>query len=364
MNVLLSIIIPVYNLEQYIRITLDSLIKEMSDDVEIIVVNDGSLDNSEFAVNEYIDSHTNYNIHLCTKKNGGVSSARNIGTDKSNGEYVLYLDGDDYLSEGSLKAIVNSLKINKPDILFWPYRTVNEQGDVVNSSAFKIDFDYQENGCLALQRLLCMREFYLVIGNAAYRREVITRNNVRFTEDCVAGEDMEFTWKSLALAKEVRFLSTALLNYVQREGSTIHRYNIQRFDSIGAIDRVRSFVSNIDDVFQNEEFEFVWDKELLTNYAGTYRMSLEQKMNEQSTTPLQACRIIDKDIDIHYHELRTLMYELFKKNRQKLKYSRLMIFFMISPTAYMFLNKIKGKTLQAFGKFSVITKKMLSGKRV
>ena len=364
MNVLLSIIIPVYNLEQYIRITLDSLIKEMSDDVEIIVVNDGSLDNSEFAVNEYIDSHTNYNIHLCTKKNGGVSSARNIGTDKSNGEYVLYLDGDDYLSEGSLKAIVNSLKINKPDILFWPYRTINEQGDVVNSSAFKIDFDYQENGCLALQRLLCMREFYLVIGNAAYRREVITRNNVRFTEDCVAGEDMEFTWKSLAIAKEVRFLSTALLNYVQREGSTIHRYNIQRFDSIGAIDRVRSFVSNIDDVFQNEEFEFVWDKELLTNYAGTYRMSLEQKMNEHSINSITACRIIDKDIDIHYHELRTLMYELFTKNRQRLKYSRLMIFFMISPIAYMFLSKIKGKSMQSLGKLSIITKKMLSGKRV
>lgn len=364
MNVLLSIIIPVYNLERYIRITLDSLIKEMSDDVEIIVVNDGSIDNSEIAVNDYIESHTNYNIQLCTKKNGGVSSARNKGTDKSNGEYVLYLDGDDYLSEGSLKAIVNSLKINKPDILFWPYRTINEQGDVVNSNSFKIGCDYYELGCLALQKLLCVRAFYLVIGNAAYRREVIARKNVKFTEDCVAGEDMEFTWKSLAIAKEVRLLSTAQLNYVQREGSTIHRYNIRRFDSIGAINRVRSFVSNIDNVFQNEEFRFVWDKELLINYAGTYRMSLEQKMNEQSKNPIQACRIIDNDIDIHYHELRTLMYELFTKHRRRLKYSRLMIFFMISPIAYMFLNKIKGNSMQALGRFSVITKKMLSGKRV
>ena len=103
---------------------------------------------------------------------------------------------------------------------------------------------------------------------------------------------------------------------------------------------------------------------MLVNYAGTYRMSLEQKMNEHSINPIQACRIIDKDIDIHYHELRTLMYELFTKNRRRLKYSRLMIFFMISPITYMFLNKIKGKTMQALGRLSVIAKKILSGKRV
>lgn len=326
---LLSIIIPVYNLENYIVGTLDTLLPAR-EDVEIVIVNDGSTDCSDQVMSDYI-SRTASNIRYFKQKNCGVSSARNLGAAKATGEYVLFLDGDDVLADGSLTKIYESLSVSKPDILFWPYHTVSEQWLVLNQHSFKVDSQYTNKGSAALLDLLKTRSFYLVIGNAAYKKEVLVHNGLEFTPGCVAGEDMEFTWKALSLAKCVQFLPSALLKYIQREGSTIHRYSISRFDSCAALLRTGKYLH---EQGQSESAKLVSGIELLVNYMGTYRLCLEQKMKEEKMGALTASKQVINDIQQHYPGLDEQAYRLLKQHRKFFPINKAALF-SLSPIMYM-----------------------------
>ena len=114
---LLSIIIPVYNLDWYIATCLDSLIFEDTIDYEIIAVNDGSNDNSLAILKEY-ESKFSF-ITVIDKNNEGVSSARNRGMKQANGEFIWFFDGDDYLiNDNHISKLVDVLSSQKPDIMF------------------------------------------------------------------------------------------------------------------------------------------------------------------------------------------------------------------------------------------------------
>lgn len=328
---LLSIIIPVYNLEHYIVKTLDALLNVESDDYEVIVINDGSSDASEEIVRKYITCHPGNKILFYSKDNGGVSSARNYGVQKAHGEYLLYLDGDDSLAGDSLNLVLQSLRENKPDILFWPFQTVNSNGKVLDLHSFKIGQHYQAEGKYGIFDMLKARDFYLVIGNAAYKRSFIIQKELSFTEGCVAGEDMEFTWKCLASAQQIRFIPGALLQYVQRETSTIHNYNIKRFDSIAALERTGQYLYDLN---QNASADLVIGEELVINYIGTYRKCLEQKMKESKLGSCRAVRYLNDDIDREYPDLRKKIDSLLKSHCSTFPINRVSIF-SLSPILYM-----------------------------
>ena len=345
---LLSIIVPVYQLEKYISKTLDSVTQKIMYEIEIIIINDGSKDNSEKVILTYIQQHPEHNILLYTTQNAGVSAARNFGALKASGEYMLYLDGDDLLTYGSLDKILSSLKTEKPDILYWPYDVITEVGDCI------IKYPYQsietvQSGASALLDLLVNKSIYLVIGNAAYKRKMLEANKLEFSKGCVAGEDMEFTFKAISAAESVSYCADALLQYLQRESSTVHRYNVRRFDSIAALERASVFISSRPDPYVSKLASLVSGQETLINYMGTYRMSLEQIMEEKKLRSGRAIKFLNKDIDENYPGLRTrVCKELIACN--KFLHINKMSVFSLSPVLYMYLAKYRLKFQKYFSK--------------
>ena len=119
-----SIIVPVYNVEKYLGKCLNSLVNQKNDNYEIIIVNDGSTDNSQKIIDVYEKKYPKL-IKSFEKENGGLSSARNYGIDNSNGKYLLFVDSDDYVSDNYLEVLDDSVNINNPDILVFNYNVVN-----------------------------------------------------------------------------------------------------------------------------------------------------------------------------------------------------------------------------------------------
>lgn len=128
----ISVIIPAYNCEKYIKRCVESVEKQTYSDFEIIIVNDGSKDNTENECNELVKRYSN--ISLINKENGGVSSARNVGIKASQGKYIMFVDADDTLSENALESLVENLKEWDYDIVFGNFDIIGKNNTIINDS--------------------------------------------------------------------------------------------------------------------------------------------------------------------------------------------------------------------------------------
>ena len=132
-----SVIIPVYNSSEYLRKCLDSLVNQKFNDIEIIVVNDGSTDDSEKIVREYVSKYNNINLYTIT--NHGQAYARNYGFSKANGEYVAFVDSDDYVSLDLFFELNKKIKKKKYDMILFNYTVVNNEGNVLFVKKYKCE---------------------------------------------------------------------------------------------------------------------------------------------------------------------------------------------------------------------------------
>ncbi len=184
----LSVIIPVYKAEATIRRCLDSLLNQPHKDVEIIVINDGSPDSSGKICKEYAEKHSE--IRYIEKENGGVSTARNMGLDIATGDYVVFVDSDDWVYDSFFSAIEKSLNGNDWDLLQYSQNYTDGkdekpriQGDF-KSNNHKIIFD-------KLIESMCHKHINKPIDKV-YKRSIIEENNLRFHRDLCVGEDRTF----------------------------------------------------------------------------------------------------------------------------------------------------------------------------
>ncbi|MCM1364606.1 MAG: glycosyltransferase [Faecalibacterium sp.] len=168
-----SIIIPAYNSQQFIAETLDSLLRQTLKDIEVIIVNDGSTDDTQKIIDEYASK---YDIFVpFAQKNAGVSAARNFGLEQATGEYVVFLDADDYYSDGSLEAFYNTAKKTDADIVIGRLATFGDGKDVhFNEYADKI----AHLGKVDTFDKLLLWNF--LVGNKCYKRDRLVESGVRF----------------------------------------------------------------------------------------------------------------------------------------------------------------------------------------
>lgn len=202
-----SIIIPVYNVEKYIKRCLDSVIAQTYKNYEVIVVNDGTKDNSMEIVK-------GYDVKIINQENKGLSEARNTGVKNSSGEYIIFLDSDDYIEKDLLKEINNSLK-NKPDLVRYQVKTVcenNSEENEYNEKTF-----YGKNGVEAFNEIVNYT-FIETVWVYAIKREYYIKNKFSFKKGMVH-EDFGLTPLIIIKAKIVNSISYIGYCYVQREGS-------------------------------------------------------------------------------------------------------------------------------------------------
>jgi glycosyltransferase involved in cell wall biosynthesis len=208
-----SIIIPVYNVEDYLVRAVDSVLGQgYSGDFEIILVDDGSTDKSGLTCDDY--ARKGANIRVIHKKNGGLSSARNAGMEIATGEYIVFLDSDDWLDVDALAAFHSILGKHPVDILGFSYKERDESGAILNT----VVLEYATTAPVRVADLLPAHYLLPSAWQYVYRGEFIERNKLRFMEG-IYHEDVEFVARMLCHAETGFFLNYYGYNYFHRAGS-------------------------------------------------------------------------------------------------------------------------------------------------
>ena len=226
---MISIIIPVFNGEKKIINALNSINGQTSKDYEVIVVNDGSKDNTENTVLKYIDE--NPNIKYFYKENSGVSDTRNYGLKKSKGEYVVFLDSDDYFDSEWIEKMNNKIKKDNSDLCYCGYNTFYLDG------ISRIKTQFKKNNALEgylLGKLKLQTACFLI------KKEIIERNNLEFRTGSDWGEDYEFFCKVLKYSKKITYLKEYLTYYnIEDTNDKLSKFNIQQvYKNIAMIENI------------------------------------------------------------------------------------------------------------------------------
>ena len=208
-----SVIIPVYNVENYLRECLNSVVNQTLQDIEVICVDDGSTDRSAEIVAEYAEKYGNFK--LIRKENAGQSSARNVALENAQGEYIYFLDSDDYIHPCTLKEVCEKADGDELDIVYFNAVPVFENDKIRKNHQNYVNY-YTRNGnyseCCTGQTMFAKmrgnREFYGSPCLQIFRRRMIENNSLRFYEGIIH-EDNLFTFQSALLAKKAGYIDKA-----------------------------------------------------------------------------------------------------------------------------------------------------------
>lgn len=243
----ISVIVPVYNVEKYIKKCLDSLVNQTLDGVEIIVVNDGSPDNSQKIIDEYTKKYKNVKSYI--KENGGLSDARNYGIKKATGEYISFVDSDDYIRNDMLEIMYNYAIKEDLDVVVCDSINVYDNGSEI---LIKSNNNYSDNDVrnyIISPPMACTRLFKKTIFD-----KIQFKKNIYY-------EDLEMTPKVVNITDKIGFVSEGLYYYVQRDGS-IMKQNVFNKKLLNIFDVLKSNKDLLEDKFP-EEIEYMYITHLL-----------------------------------------------------------------------------------------------------
>lgn len=215
----ISIILPVYNSEKTIKRCLDSILKQTYSNLEIIIVNDGSTDNTlDIICNMQEDSR----IRIVSIENKGVSHARNVGLDKATGDLVTFVDSDDYIECNMYQYLVDIMNKYDADISHCGYNNVIDN-KVVSFTGKNNGKEFVQNTDEALECLISGKLFSGGIWNKLYKMKLF--NNIRFVEDIHFNEDVLINYYLFKNSKTSVFADKALYNYVANFSGATHSAN-------------------------------------------------------------------------------------------------------------------------------------------
>lgn len=208
----LSIVVPVYNVEQYVRKCILSIINQEDDlfrEIEVIIVNDGTKDNSVEQIQDLVDKYDN--IILINQQNQGLSVARNNGMNKAGGDYVWFVDSDDWISSDALKVLMPYLD-GKNDIVSFAYTKVTEDEETVCCVYSNVAKTLSGKESFSRR---C--EFSTMAQRAAYRKEFMTKNNLEFMPG-IYSQDDELCLRASYLAKTVTLIPQSIYYFLRTTG--------------------------------------------------------------------------------------------------------------------------------------------------
>lgn len=215
-----SIVIPVYNAERFISKALECLKDQTYKDIEIVVVNDGSTDNSESLILDFQKNNPSLAIKYQRNENAGPSNARNTGIELATGDYICFLDADDYYDIHLFEEIEKMIS-KDIDVIYFGFNEYNEEEKTLFE--FTSTFKYFESltGIEACKKKY-LKETWLNNCNEIYKLDLIKKNNIRYLEGVYAGEDANFIYRCLMNAKVVKSLPKEYFYHVCNDSSLFH----------------------------------------------------------------------------------------------------------------------------------------------
>lgn len=241
-----SIIVPFYNVEGYIRKCLDTLVNQTLNEIEIILVNDGSKDGSAEIAKEFFEKYPNKIVYL-EKENGGLSDARNYGLPYARGEYIAFLDSDDYVEKDMYKKMYELAKKENSDMVlcnfYWEYPKKKKIGRM-------LEFNNKNE---------MLEKIRVEAWNKLIKREIIEKTGIKFPKG-YRYEDVEFTYKLVPYLNKVIILNKAFIHYIQREGSISNSQNERTREIFDVLEHVIEY-------YKENKIYNQYEKELEYIYA-------------------------------------------------------------------------------------------------
>lgn len=230
----ISVIIPVYNASPFLDMFVNSLINQTIKDVEFIFINDGSLDNSFEIIEEY--SKKDNRIKLYNQKNNGVSSARNKGISVSKGEYLAFLDPDDYIEFDMLEKMYNLARKYDYDVVICNYIEHNLNENIEKKKdIFSLNKRKENNIIKEVRKELITTQSYGYVWNRIYKKSILKDNNINFCENISMREDLMFSLKIFRYAKSVGYMDNYFYHYFIRKNSAISKIHYNLYDMTNEI---------------------------------------------------------------------------------------------------------------------------------
>lgn len=222
-NMKLSVIIPIYNTEKYLRECIDSVLLQIVEDMEIILIDDGSTDNSFTICDEY--AHKYNFIRVVHKRNEGVAIARNTGIKMSQGEYILFLDSDDMLSPKILEKVEKDIE-TKLDLYSYQIQKITSDKEIINNAYYQKNMEEGKYSAKEfIKKYSKQYDGYLPwMTQNVYKRSIIVDNNIAYPSGVTVAEDMDFFMQFAKYFSTVSFYYDNIVLYrVNRGGSAMTR---------------------------------------------------------------------------------------------------------------------------------------------
>lgn len=246
-NDLVSIVVPAYNSEKYIVKCLNSLHEQSYDSIEILIINDGSTDQTQTVVENFIESDRRF--LLINQENAGVSSARNVGIKLSKGKYLIFVDSDDYVTPDYVETLVSLMKQGNNELACADYSKV-ENGITYNQSkdTQKIDVLSRKD---AINLLHNDHYFQGYLWNKIFLKSIITQNQIFFDPEIKIWEDMLFCLKYLIYAEKIVHINKSVYFYVNRAGSAMNDKKIwNEYTQLKALEDMWKLVQPYNGIFK------------------------------------------------------------------------------------------------------------------
>lgn len=311
---LLSIVIPVYNAQKYLEESLKSVAAAKNEDIEVILVDDGSKDNSPDICDKW--EKLDNRFHAFHIANGGVSNARNYGISKSKGQYIMFLDADDYLDESKWPFILEKISEDGSDFIAFAYYTLFDDGKL-KAEPFWFDGDEATDAKTAY-RMMYASSRLNACWSKLFKKSIIDEFAIEFEKGVAVGEDAAFVTEYFSKCNSYHFYNTEkILYYRQHNASAMKHYEIG--DRLGFTERLYNI--SYDKLADNNDKELldevaIYYLRVLTNlyreYAQREAASKLTKTYKELLANEWANKVIDKVSDLKLPVLKKLEYIMIK----------------------------------------------------
>lgn len=283
----ISIIVPVYNTEKYLERCLTSLIEQTKKEIEIIIINDGSTDNSEKIIKKYKDSRIKYIKNV----NQGIGATRNEGIEKAQGKYLMFVDSDDYIEQDTCEVLFTKAEKDNLDMVICDFYRECENGEKKEERIL----DFENTTIKETPELLY--KINLSPWNKLYSTKMIKDNNILFEEE-LKYEDTPFVFISMDKSKQIGKVNKCLNHYIIHSNSETTIRDERCFDIFEIIRIVRDYFDNKEYAKESLNRWIVW---IVTNFTIQQRNQEDKKL---------AMKFID-----HSHDFLSVVVPDYKNNK-------------------------------------------------
>lgn len=312
MNSKISVIVPAYNAQKTIKKCIESILTQTYKNLEIILINDGSNDKTEEMCEKLVQ--TDNRIKYYYKENTGVSKTRNFGLDKASGDYISFIDADDFLEKNMYEIMIK--KINNADILICNCFLISDNKKIDN------DIDIKNSSYENLEEMLKdinnkeINRYVNPPWNKLIKREIIINNNILFNPKISLGEDLIFNLTCMKYANKINIINERLYNYVvTTSGLSEKRRNIKdflnnSFSLINSLIEISQKVKNLDNIILNELRNIIARME--QKYEISEMLNFLELIREKICNRVE-CKRLSKNNRIVYLLLKYKQYKMIAK---------------------------------------------------